>query len=249
METDGRKGNCLMILIEDKWSEKFKSFAKLLKEQKQENEIEGEKKKSFCKICGKCGVQLFYDNNKPICKFCKNSRVTNLHDTTTLLYLTYGNFRQIFDIKFQRPQLFFLTDCVQNIYELDDKRDNYTGLVTNITQVGYDFTIGIVKDVPYAFLEELFAFSFARQYLKEKIIDWKKIQKHLNNTELFEWNDNYKNSEILMEKIQNILNNGKKLNEKAKCEKAILICYLYYVGREEQADILKQRMFNFHIYA
>lgn len=229
---------------EEKWQKKFKSFNEVLEKQKERKEKR--ESEQVCRICGRRNVQFLCEtDDNPICRICQNSGVIKLRDAEGLLYLVYGNFSRMFDIRFRYPNLFFLETFQQNINDINDTRNHYTDLIKNVGQSDYDFTIGIAKDIPYAFLEELFAFSLSKQYLMGKIVDWKNdIRSFSDNPVSFEWKDKYRNPKKLMEEVKEWLNNEENLKNKEIYIKAIMICYLYNAGREEQADILTERLKN-----
>lgn len=301
-----------MAWNEEKWEKKFQSFALLLKKQGQQEE----KMQQFCKICGRSRILPFYDDGGiHVCAGCRNNRVSRLQDAEGILYLTYGNFSRMFKVGFRYPNLFFLETEVNNIYELDSRRGNYNGLVINTGQAGYDFTLGIAKNIPSAFLEEIFVFSFSKMYLKEKIEEWENEDDAFWTPIPFFWDDIYQDPKELMKAVQKSLRGKEKLltkelyerkkkrkkakrkkqfsemtlyendinqnesgdhelnknekeaykkewyeekyyekeqlgqewytkinRERKRCEKAIMICYLYDNGREEQANVLKERL-------
>lgn len=301
-----------MAWNEKKWEKKFESFALLLKKQERQEE----KTEQFCKICGKSKIQLFFDHDGiPVCTGCRDNRVSHLKDAAGILYLAYGNFSRMFEVGFRYPNLFFLETEIDNIYELDSMRGDYSGLIVNTGRAGYDFTLGIAKNIPPAFLEEVFVFSFSRMYLGEKMEEWKNKDDILRVPLPFFWTDVYKDPKKLMEAIQKSVTNREKFpagesyggekkkfdkrisddldqselsyhefkedileenipdeeelneeeayegktyekeqlrqewytkihHERQRYEKAIMICYLYDNGREEQADILKEKLIN-----
>lgn len=268
-----------MAWDENKWKKKFQSFALSLKGQEQE---EG-KIEPCCKICGRSRIPLFYDDGIPVCINCRDNRISRLEDAAGILYLAYGNFSRMFKVGFRYPNLFFLETEEISIDQLDSRRENYHGLVASTGRSGYDFTLGIVRNIPSAFLEEIFVFSFSRMYLKERIEKWGREKDVLGTPVSFSWDDAYQDPEELMRAVQKSLINGEELTveepqkekekedgeneeevheegqeqreqservgytemnyERAKCEKAIMVCYLYDNGRKEQADILKERFF------
>lgn len=230
-----------MVWNKKKWEKKFQSFALFLKEQEQPKE----RVKQFCKICGRSGVPLFYNDDIPVCTNCRDNRVSCLQDAAGILYLVYGNFNQMFEVRFRYPNLFFLETDAGIIEQLDSKRGNYNGLVVSTGQSGCDFTLGIAKNIPSAFLEEIFVFSFSKMYLKEKMEEWGNKNNVLGTPVPFYWNDIYRDPEELMGAVKKSLAYGGKLTveePRKKCERAIMICYLYNNGREEQANILKEKL-------
>lgn len=203
-----------------------------------------------CNICGQYCNHIYYSEyDIPVCSTCMKSEVYELGIAADLLYLTYGNFSRLFDIRFRYPNLIFLHSFSKSVLGRPNWRTNVSNLIRIEETTDDNFTIAVHSGVPYGLMEELYVGVFAQQFLRSKK-NWKKMS---TDDELTKFEsektmvktaktckipEEYKNSQKLVDTICKLYPNALTKPQLKTCCQNILICYLYNVGRIEQADLL-----------
>lgn len=123
----------------------------------------------LCTICGEQELQM--EEFRPdlrICVKCRDSGVVSMNEAAGLLYITYGNYRRRFPtIQFRYPDLTIsqrsLYDIIStNQISVDIHRDiNNSDFLQILNDENDKFSLQIVRDIPYGFLEELYVRAFS----------------------------------------------------------------------------------------
>lgn len=143
-------------------TEQYRKLIQMLKSRYYEEKTEEGKK---CTLCGKQSVHLLQmSNGLSICEDCKNSEVTSIGMAAELLYTTYGNFKRLFPhTRFRYPNLEFSQQSMHQIRDIAHGRPDMSGLLEVVNDKNDGFSLRIVRDIPYGFLEELYAQAFSQQ--------------------------------------------------------------------------------------
>lgn len=129
-----------------------------------------------CSLCGEQDSQIDeICKNLAICKKCRNSGISSMGEASGLLYIAYGHFRRLFpSVPFRYPNLQISLRSMYDIITANPitgniHRDvNSTNFLKVIRRESDRFSLEIVKDIPYYFLEELYVQAFARTFVQAK---------------------------------------------------------------------------------
>lgn len=127
-----------------------------------------------CSICGRKESEVSFHKMSAVCSRCRRSRVTTRKQASNLLYLSYRGFNDLFPIDFCYPNLEIKEINCEKKYS--NRIDCYTDLV-QITEARQDgFSLCIVKNIPFCFMDELYSYAFAKEFLNG-ILEKKKAEK------------------------------------------------------------------------
>lgn len=127
-----------------------------------------------CTICGE--RELHMEELRPdlrICAKCRDSGVVSMNEAARLLYITYGNYRRRFPaIQFRYPDL---TISQRSLYDVISAGQIDVDIHRNINNADFlqvlntendKFSLQIVRDIPYCYLEELYVRAFSTTFGK-----------------------------------------------------------------------------------
>lgn len=143
-------------------SEPYRKLIEMLQNRYQMEDIEAE---SVCNLCGGRHAQLRQmSNGLLLCEDCQNSEVTSISTAAELLYTTYGSFKRLFpDACFRYPDLEISQQSMYQFKDITHGNPELSGLVEVVNDRNDSFSLRIAKDIPYGFLEELYAQAFSQQ--------------------------------------------------------------------------------------
>ena len=124
---------------------------------------------SVCSLCGANSRNIRrLCNGLQICENCHNSEVISISTAAELLFTTYGNFRRMFPATpFRYPNLEISSQSMHEIDHISHGDTGCSGLVTVLSDENEGFSLRILKDIPYGFLEELYAQTFSQLLEKD----------------------------------------------------------------------------------
>lgn len=145
--------------------QQYKKLIQMLRRRYLTSDVEEGK---HCNLCGKQCLHLIQmSNGLLICEDCKNSEVTSIEMAAELLYTTYGNFKRLFpNTPFRYPDLEISQQSMHHIKDIAGGGSIVSRLLEVVNNTNDGFSLRIVKDIPYGFLEGLYAQVFSQQLEK-----------------------------------------------------------------------------------